>query len=570
MGNNKVKDTNKLLVSGVLILTISNVLVKLMGAFLKVPLADIIGNNGMGLYNGAYQIYVWLYTVSTTGIPVAVALLVSEARSKGNFAEARMIYKLALRLMVFVGFVSMMIMIIFSKIFSENLFRMSGMVYPIIAIAPTLFFVCISGAIRGYFQGYQYMVPTSISELIETAGKVAFGLLFASLAVKYIPDLSELKDSYAAAATILGLTIGAFLGTIYLLIRKKTFKEDLFNKEYEVPESATMVPRPSKEIVKSIIIIAIPIIFSSSVMSLSNMLDSIIISRRLQDIGPDAYSMFGYSKEFAAAHFPTLEKYAEWTSGYFQTQVYTLFNLPPTLIYPISESIVPYLKTQITLKQFDKASDTMDSSLKIGSMIAMPCAAGLCVLAEPVIRLLFNSTFDPHSVLCLRIQAFAVFFLAIQVIQVSFLQANRKERLPIIRMLVGAVIKIILDIILIGNGYIQIYGASISTLVFYIILVGINMYFVKKHVHYMPKFRKVFLRPLLATIICAAAAYFSYILLYRIHPSYKVVILSVVIAVIVYFFAIFLVRAVTKEDLKLLPKSDKIIAFLTKLHLLKG
>lgn len=570
MREEKAKDTSKLLISGVLILTISNILVKVMGAVLKVPLAGIIGNNGMGLYNGAYQIYVWLYTVSTTGIPVAVALMVSESRSKGNFAEARMIYKLASRLMMGVGFVAMMIMIIFSKIFADNLFHMSGMVYPIIAIAPTLFFICISGAMRGYFQGYQYMVPTSISELIETAGKVIFGLLFAFLAIKYIPELDELRDSYAAAATIIGLTIGAFLGMVFLIIKKKTFKEHLFNKEYETPESADLVPRPSSEIIKNIIIISIPIILSSSVLSLSNMLDSIIISRRLQSIGPEAYAMFGYTKEFAAEHFPTLEKYAEWTSGYFQTQVYTLFNLPPTLIYPISESIVPYLKTQLTLKQYDKARNTMDSSLKIGSLIAMPCAAGLCVLAEPVIRLLFNSTFDPHSVLCLRIQSIAVFFLAFQVIQVSFLQANKKERLPIIGMVIGAIAKIILDIILIGNGHIQIYGASISTLIFYIILVAVNMFFVKKHVHYVPSFRKVFLRPLIASLICAAAAYFSYVLFGLFIHSRIVVILAVIVAVIVYILSVFLVKAIDVDDIKLLPKSDKIINLLRKLKLIRG
>lgn len=550
MRKNSVKKAANLFVSGVFVLAISNLIVKIIGVMLKVPLTQLIGNTGMGYYNSAYDVYVWLYMVSTAGLPVAISMMISESRTNGNFREAKKIFKITLMLFIIVGLVGMSVMIFGSNLISKYFYKLDGVQLAICAIAPTLFFICVSSAIRGFFQGYQNMVPTAISEVIESLGKLCFGIAFAWWAMNNIPDSDPMKYAKAAAFTILGLTIGVALSLIFLIIRKATFNEELYNAQYRTEKSDTMPVRTGKQILKTLIVIAVPITISSSVMSFTTMLDGMIISNRLQMIGLS-------------------EKDVADILGYFKTQVVTFFNLPPVLIYPISGAIVPYLSSLRVSANKEKIHSLMNSAIRVASLIAIPCAFGMSVLSEPIIKLLFASTYVDTSAGLLSIQALAVFFVAMLAMTTSILQAHKFERKPIISMLAGGVVKLASSWILIGNKDIQIYGAPIGTLLCYITIVLFNFYFVAKYVGFIPDFKRVFVRPLIASIICAAAAFGSYNLLILALPSKLAVLLAIGVAGIVYLFTIFLIRAVTYDDIMLLPKGEKICSLFKKLRLLK-
>lgn len=555
--SNKVKKTANLFFSGVLVLTIANLIVKVIGMGLKIPLAEIIGPNGMGYYTSAYDIYVWLYMVSTAGIPVAISIMISDSRSKGNFREAKKIFKIALWSFIVIGLVGMSVMIFGSQIFSA-LYELPELYWSIIAIAPTLLFICISSAIRGYFQGYQNMVPTAISEVIESLGKLLLGIAFAIWGMKAFIEGGKVSEStYAksAAVTILGLTIGVFISMLYLIVKKTTFREDLYNAEFVREDSDKLPVRTGKQLLKTLVIIAVPVTISASMMSFTNMIDGMIIANRLSELGFDPPVISGML-------------------GAFKTQVVTLFNLPPALIYPISASLVPYISTVLNTGTKEQLHTIMNSAVKITSLIAMPCALGLSVLSKPIISLMFDMSDNPAAMKydtpeLLSVQAIAVFFLGMLAITNSFLQSHKLERKPIISILAGSAVKLLSSYLLIGNENIQILGAPIGTVLCYITIIVFNFYFIAKHIGFVPKFGRVFVRPLISSVICAAAAFGSFWLLDRFMSEKIAVLVAIVVAVLVYVVAVFLTRSITADEIKMLPKGEKIYNKLCRIGIMK-
>ena len=218
--NTKPNTTKKVFFSGVLLLTLSTILVKFVGLFYKIPMLSYLGSEGMGYFHSAYEIYAIFCIIATAGLPVALSVLISAALAEGKEREVQRIWRVSLALFVIVGMVGSLLMWGFAKpicrwIKSEDAYGC------MISIAPTLFFICISSALRGYFQGYQKMLPTAISQLLEALGKLVFGLLFAQIALKRGATVPQL-----AAAAGWGVTAGTVLSTLYLALTRVRFHPD--------------------------------------------------------------------------------------------------------------------------------------------------------------------------------------------------------------------------------------------------------------------------------------------------------------------------------------------------------
>lgn len=542
----KTKQRTSLFFSGVLILTFSNVLIKLIGVALKIPLHNILGGEGMGYYNTAYDIYVWLYMVSTAGLPVAVSIMVSESRVKGNFEEVKKIFRIVLTLFLIIGGLGMCVMLFGSRLFA-GFYNLPSSYYAIMAIAPTLFFICISSAMRGYFQGYQNMFPTAISQIIEAVGKMALGILLAKYA---------LSQSYAlpvaAAYAIAGVTVGVLAGMLFLCIAKLTFRANLYDEEYALPEGCQPPEvRSAKTLLKRLVMLAVPITISSSIMSLTTVLDSSIISHSLESLG-------------------YIEEERSMLLGNYRTLAVSLFNLPPALIYPISYSIVPLLSATINKEGSERARPIMESAYKVAALIALPCSLGLSVLAKPILSLLFTNKEAVESTApLLSVLSLSIFFIGMLAISNAVLQANNHERLPIISMIAGSAVKLITSSILISNRNIEMYGAPIGTFLCYMTIVLVNFYFVAKHVKFIPNVGSLFFRPLAASVVCAAAGGGAYWLLSHKLSGNMSCLLSIAVAVVFYLIAVFLFGAVKPEDVRLLPKGQRIEALLRRLILFR-
>lgn len=557
----KAKNSKNLFFSGVLILTLSNIIVKVLGAFLKVPLAseNLLGNRGIGYYQAAYEIYVWFYTISTVGLPIAVSIMISGARAKGRFRDSKRMFKVIFAVFLAIGVIGTTLMAVFSKFFAGQ--YKQPIEWCILVISPTLLLVCISSAFRGYFQGHQSMTPTAISEIIEAVGKFALGILFAKYALNRGYPLH-----IVAAYALVGLTVGTALGMIYLFITKLVFKEEQYNASIEaVPDEEHVTP--TKTIVKTLFMIGIPITISSSVMSLTNVIDGMILSTRLQGLG--------YTEELAAALF-----------GNYKALAVTMFNLPPALIYPISASIVPLLSRAVSAGDTKLVRGTMNSSLKITSIVSLPCAFGLSALSKPLLGILFKDQFAVDAAApLLSVLAPSIFFLSMLSITNSFLQAHGYQHLPIISMVAGAVIKLLSTFFIIGfigkavgspGAVIDLeyclpkfrtvmFAAPIGTFLCYLITMLVNFFFVAKKIKYTPSIIKIFVKPLICALASAGAAFVVYYYL-PLGQSIVKTILAVGAAVVVYLVLIFALKALDKEDVLLLPKGEKIYRALHRLR----
>jgi len=574
LSNSTQKTSTKLFVNGVLILTISNLIVKAIGLLFKIPLHDILGDDGMGYFNAAYTIYTTFFMVSTAGLPVAISYMISRSRAAGNFKQVKKIMRIAFAVFFVIGAVGTCALFFGADFFARNVAKIQDAKYCIMAIAPTLFFVCLTSAFRGYFQGHQVMWPTAVSQLLESLGKLLIGILLAHWSIARGDSLPV-----TAAWTIFGLTIGVLCGMGFIWITKLLYNTQKINAEYALPDGEEPSVGRTRTLLRELVVMAIPVTLSSSVMSLANLIDLTVISRRLQSIG--------FTEKGAAALY-----------GNYTTLAVPMFNLIPVLVYPIGYSLVPMITALLVKKEKENAQRVMTSSLKTAAILSMPCTVGMAVLARPILELIYGSAslLDKYveegsellqdakfmsyigaetssaslAAPMLSVLAVSSFLVCMLAITNSILQANKKPYLPLISMLIGAAVKIVASFVLIGNPKIGIYGAPISTDICYIIVVICNFYFCAKHAHFLPSIRRVFLRPLFAAALCGVTAVGSYALLSHFFGESRLfTIVAIAAAAVVYFVAILLTGALEKDDFDFIPKGQTVYRLLGKMKLVK-
>lgn len=538
-------------VHGAVLLMASNIVVKLLGAVFKIPLRNLVGVDAMAYFNSAYSFYVLFYMISTAGLPVAISRMVAAANARGNAGEAKRIYKVSMAMFVAIGAVGTAIMVLFSKKFAASTGIGDDLYLSIIAIAPTLFFICITSSYRGYFQGLQNMIPTSISQVIEAVGKLVIGLIAGYIAIK-----AGCSNAEVAAYVILGVTVGVVANTLYLGIAKAVPVNNQLNVNPD------MTPRTRGQISAELIKIAIPITISSSIMSLTNVIDTLVVVNRLVDIG--------ISTELARAYY-----------GSYTSSAVTLFNMPPTLIYPFAISAIPALSASFANKDFAKSKATAESTFRIASLIALPCALGMSALSTPIINLLFRDedigfaadgsviTSNGVSGPMLSILAVAIFFIGMISVTNSILQAYGKEMTTIVSTCAGIAVKFITSYLLIGMPQVGVYGISLSTMLCYLTIMCFNVFFMVRFTGIVPGIRKIFLKPFVASVLCAAGAIGSHFLLEKTPLAGKLsTVVSILIAVVIYAVVILLIKGLDREDVAMLPGGDKISAVLIKHNLI--
>jgi stage V sporulation protein B len=488
------------LARGVAFLTVSNLIVKFAGMLFKIPLTALIGEEGMGYFNTAYTLFTWFYMVSTAGLPVAAAMMISRSAACGKRAEVKKIFFVTMSIFVVLGLLGSASMILGADLFAD-LMKVEKSRLAIIAIAPTLFFICQSAALRGYFQGFGEMGPHAVSQVAEAIGKVALGIALAKYA------LSMGLDSDAAAAwAAMGLTIGIGAGMLVLymslIFTKNRIKNSAFPAGVELDQTTSGAGRIAKRLLK----IAVPITLSSSLMSLTSLIDTLIMTRRLHDIG------------FSQAE--TISIY-----GNYSSLAVPLFNLPPVLIYPITYAMMPELAARIERRDEKGARELCIRAVSLTSFIALPCAAGMCALARPILGLLFAPELAERGAAMLMLLAPSSFFICILALTNTILQAYGHEKIPLYAMLVGSAVKLATSWLLIP--VIGKYGTPVSTFLCYLIICVISVGAVAIKTPLGESFSsRNFVKP----IVCSAASVFTALITYALLPVSRVTVLVAIAA----------------------------------------
>ncbi len=524
-------------VKGAAILSIAGLFVKILGAVYRIPLTNLIGTEGIGYYQPAYNIYNLLLVVSLSGFPTAIAKLVSERRALHNYEGAYQVYKVARWGLFLIGIVSSLLVLVFARGL-VSFIGFPGAYYSMLALVPALFAVPLLSAYRGFFQGTQNMAPIALSQVIEQVFRVVVGLYLAYAFVG--KGLEE-----AAAGATFGASAGgvAALILIYLmfLLSKKSIKQ-------EISKASGNRTEPVKDIVKSLLYIAIPITIGASIAPLMGIMDSYIVSNRL--------SAIGYSSVQIADMFGELSGTAQ-----------TLINFPQVFSTAVAMSLVPAITDAFTKKQEGRLNATANAGIKMSLIIGLPCGIGLFMLAEPVIALLYASIGpEKHasSGALLEILSIGVIFLTMVQAFTAILQSINKQFHPVKNLAIGLVVKVILSYILIGIPSINIRGAAISTTVSYLVVAVLNLIDINK-TKIKINLVQISSRTLLSSAAMALATAVSFMVLKSVLRSQNLAVLgSIAIAAVVYGICLLLTGAITKEDLELIPKGEKLARFVRK------
>jgi len=525
-------NSKKVFFSGILLLSISTVLVKIIGLIYKIPMLSYLGSEGMGYFNSAYEIYALFCIIATAGLPVALSVLISGAIAKGENDSVDLIYHSTLKIFLLLGFLGSVVMWVGAKGFCLWI-HSDGAFYAIRSISPTVFLICLSSAVRGYFQGFQRMLPTALSQLLESMGKLVFGLLFASLALEKGYSTEEV-----AAAAGWGLTFGTALSTVYLLIEKRRASKK------HVALCARTTRRyqgDGKGIWLSLAKLAVPMTLGASLISVTKLIDMTMILRRLQSIG--------YTESTAN------EAYGSYT-----TLALSIFAVLPTLLNSVSLPLVPILSSSIASGNLERQKQMIETSYRLTAFFAIPGAIGVTAFSFPILNLIFSH--EPNAVATaaplLSLLGISIFLSAMITATNSVLHAYRRANLPIFSMLVGTAVKTAVAYFLIGNPRFGLMGAPISSFFCNVTIVILNFIFASKLCNEGFSVKKIFLKPFGASVISVGLALLTYRYFSIHHGEGSLLTVSVLLfCIIVYFSVSVLFGSITAEDIRVLPMGER-------------
>jgi len=522
---------------GAAILAAGVVIVKIIGALYKIPLANILGDTANGYFNSAYSIYSILLIISTGGIPVALSKQVSEANALGLINQRKRVFSVAIRTLFVLGLICFAVMFFGAEFLTVNVMKNPGAYCAAMVLSPSLLMVCCISALRGYAQGQGIMAPTAISQILEALSKLIIGLFLAKLLLEYGSSLTDAFTPHelAVAGAIAGVTIGTLLSLGFL-----TF--DRIRRSKNDKTVGSDVPQSTGDILRRLAMLAVPITLSCSVNPLVNFFDTIQVQSRLQ-------SIHGLTADAASALYGT---YAA---------AVTLYNLPSALMEPFGVSLVPAISAALARKESRLAAQTTESALRMAMLLACPMGFGLSSMAKPIVTMLYGGYDSTVMAPILSILGLTAICTAVVVLSNSILNGSGLVRLPLITMTLGGIIKLTVNYILVGS--IGIYGAPIGTLCCFGTVAVIDLILLRRVLPEAPRYSKVFLKPLLASAVMAGAAWSSHGFLLRMLASNTLATVGAIgLAVVVYAVLIFVLRAVSKEDLALMPKGEKIAKIL--------
>ena len=540
---------------GTAVLAMATVLVKLMGFLFKVPLNNIIGEDGFGYFNTAYDVYNVLLMISTTGLPVAMSRMISQAQTLGNHAQIKRIYRTSLYVFLTIGMVGSLGMLFFCRQLSVMVTTNENSWAAIAALAPCVLLICLVSAYRGFFQGQSNMTPTSVSQIFEAVTRLVVGLGLAWLVMKLTGEAAvraqgivlasgETAQDYgditlAAGGAILGVTLGSLISVVYL--------HHKFRQSNQILSLGGGTAKSTRSTMKELLSIAVPITLGSAGLQIINLFDTMIYMRRL------------------TGALQWTEKMADSAKGVYNF-CQTVFALPCSFIPTITIAVIPAITASLTRKDLAEAKATSESSVRTMALIAMPCAAGLFVMAEPVIRLLCSTYPEDKIQLAatmLAILGLTVIFNSLVLLLNAIMQAHGDVVTPVVNMLIGGIIKIIVNYILVGQPNLNIVGAPIGTFICYISITALDLIAMKRHISARPAIFKNIIRPGLASAIMGAATFMVYRVLSNAISSWKLAcLLSLAFAVVLYAVLVVFLRCLTYEDCMLLPKGEKIAKIL--------
>jgi len=561
----------------VAIVMFSQIAVKLLGMVYRVVITNLrgFGDLGNGYLNAGFQVYTLLLAISSIGIPNAISKMTSERNAIGDYRGAYKIFKSALLLFSGIGVLASAILYFGAGFIAEEIIRMPGTKYVLMCLAPSILFVCVSSVVRGYFTGMENMKATSTSQVLEQFFKCTLTVLIVYLLASFpvilermfgvAPEDADRRAMYMAAGAQVATTLSTVLSFLYLYIFYKRRSKKI--KELIASSDAPTIERSLSSMFKSILMISVPISLGSIISAVNRLVDTATITRGIEIAFRDLIPAYGNMPQIVNPTLKQLQYEAARLSGQLG-KCDALINLPLAINISFSTVLVPAIAGALAKGDKKSASEKVIYSLLISILIILPCAVGYIVLAKPIYGLLYPNAQLGYDLM--QISAIAMIFTALNQTISGSLQGVGKVFAPATGLLIGCVAKFILNLLLIRQPAINIYGAPISSVVCQVISFSYGFSILRKKVSLKLNFNKYILKPVIATLIMGLSAILVYkgaILL--LHSNILGVILAMAVAVIVYAYLIFFLKIMNENEILELPSGARLLRLVKKLGFYK-
>lgn len=495
------------------ILAVAGILVRIIGMFYRIPLVNIIGGEGNGIYSVAFNIYNIMLVLSAYGMPMAVSKLISARFAKRQYKNADQIFRCSMIFAVISGGIAALLLY-FGADFIESVYKgVPGLAIPLRILAPTIFLVAVMGVMRGFYQGQGTMIPTAVSQLVEQVINAVVSVAAAYVLVKMYKSTVD-EAAYGAAGGTLGTCLGAMAGLLFLVVIYAIYK----------PAFSRMVRRDKTRseklqtgyVYKVIGLTMLPIILSQTLYHICSVVDDMMYSNIMADV-------------LATDVIKT-------NLGTYSTCYILLVGIPQGIASAMSASMLPSVVASYTNNDRRSVRSKIASTVKTNMIIALPSFVGLFVLGQPIIKLLFSSYNSVQGAMMLKIGAISVVFYTLSTVTSSALQGIDKMSVPVKNAGISVAIHIVLVFGLLKFTGLDIYAVVIGNATFPVITFILNMISLQKYIGYRQEMVNTFGMPALCAVIMGIATYLMYKFVYFISDNNFIsVVLAMLTAVLAYF-----------------------------------
>lgn len=537
------KTSGKHIIKQGTILAAASVISRIIGMLYRSPMAAVIGDKGNGLYSFAFEIYSIALILSSYSMPLAVSKLLSARFAKKEYKNADKIYKFAYIFAAVSGMV-MALILFFGAGTIERMSGHEGLALPLKVLAPTVFVVALAGTIRGFFQSRNTMMPTAVSQLAEQIINAIVSIVAAVILVRFAANEFD-KARYGAAGGTIGTLFGALSSLMFLIflfvIYKPRMKKHLSHDKVGVTVS-------NEEVLKLIVATIVPVILSQTVYQSIGVVDGFMFGNLYK--GSDSTALYGiYSSKYRL-----------------------MVNVPNAISSALASSMIPSLVSLYTLKNFVEFRARLKTSVKFNMIIAFPCAFGISALSGMIMKLLFPTTDTVISGRMLMYGSVAVLFYALSTVTNAALQGMDRMRLPVRHAAISLLIHIPLMVILLKFTKLGAHALVIGNIIYPLIVCALNWASVARYANYRQEVKTTFIIPLLASSVMWIETFCLSRLMAKVLPvnyvtNALITIICIVNACLVYFIMLFVLKGVTREELKEFPMGGRMAKFADKLKI---
>lgn len=531
------------------ILAMAGIISRIIGIARRFPMEHIIGDKGNGYYSAAYEVYAMMLIISCYSLPLAVSKVVSSKISKKQYQSAQRAFQCAMIFAVAAGGLTFFVCEVFGDFIASDVMLEPLSAMALKVLGPALLIVSVMGVLRGYFQGLGTMVPTAVSQILEQIFVLIGSVLGSYFLFDYGSKVGELlhnedfAPAFGAAGASLGPVIGSVIGLLFLL-----FVFSLYKKGTKSQRTRDALQKTDSygQIFRLILLTILPVLLSTTVYNLSNVLDiriynSVMIQKGLEDV--KAYNWGVYSGKYRV-----------------------LVNVPIALANAMCSSIVPVLTGLMVREDYAQAREKINQAMRFTMMVAIPSAVGLTVLARPIVSMLFRGEVD-MAVNMLHIGSISVVFYTMSTLTNGVLQGINRMKIPVRNAAIALVIHIVFLYVVLELGM-GINAVVYANILFAVIVCLLNAFSIRRYLRYRQEYIKTFVIPAIAAVIMGVVIGIINMLLSKLVGNVVTVLLGICLGVLVYFAAMVLLKGIDEYDLRRMPGGRTMLTIAKRFRLL--